>query len=56
MAIVVLLAGKIFWPTIMPLSWTAVLVYSLICPTRPRRHRHQPATSAMRSATSRGVR
>ena len=31
MAIVVLLSGKIFWPTIMPLSWTAVLVCSLLC-------------------------
>lgn len=30
-AIIVFLAGKLFWPTIMPLSWTAVLVYSLVC-------------------------
>ena len=31
MAIVVFLGGKLFWPTIMPLSWTAVLVCSLVC-------------------------
>ena len=33
MAIVVFLAGKLFWPTIMPLGWTAVLVCSLLCAT-----------------------
>lgn len=30
-AILVFLAGKLIWPTIMPLSWTAVLVFSGVC-------------------------
>ncbi|WP_159617382.1 hypothetical protein [Arthrobacter zhaoguopingii] len=31
MAIVVFLAGKLLWPAVMPLSWTAVLLYSFLC-------------------------
>jgi hypothetical protein len=30
-SVIVFLAGKLFWPTVMPLSWTAVLVASLVC-------------------------